>query len=85
MTPARNLLSTSFAIFTFCQIGTISSKRKLDKYYRELYAEYKDEVLLPQYRGLKLYNGKTLNQLDDPKHSNGNFEDLKELLNKNKR
>jgi len=32
----------------------------MEKFYRELYGQYKDEVLDPKYRGLKLYDGKRL-------------------------
>ena len=46
----------------------------------ELYPKYKDEVLLPRYRGLKLTQGKKIYQVDDKEFTSSNFDDLKELI-----
>ena len=52
--------------------------------YRELYENYRYEVLSPKYRGLKLKTGKKVYQIDDKEFTSSNFDDLKELIFKQK-
>ena len=52
--------------------------------YNNLYSKYKDEVLSPKYRGLKLTNGKKVYQIDEREFTSSNFDDLKELIFKQK-
>ena len=52
--------------------------------YRELYENYRYEVLSPKYRGLKLKTGKKVYQIDDREFTSSNFDDLKELIFKQK-
>ena len=52
--------------------------------YRSLYDKYRDEVLSPRYRGLKLKTGKKVYQIDEREFTSSNFDDLKELVFKQK-
>ena len=40
------------------KLGLYSSNKEIDQYNKELYDKYKDEVIHPKYRGLKLYKKK---------------------------
>jgi len=71
-------------LYSVCELGTLSSRMNMDKFYRELYTQYRDEVLLPQYRGLKLHGGKTPSYIDNKEHTSSNLDDLKALINKNR-
>ncbi len=78
------MIFASVGLYSICELGTLSTKMNMDKFYRELYTQYKDEVLLPQYRGLKLHGGKTPNQIDNKELTSSNLDDLKALINKNR-
>ena len=52
------MVVASLAVGGLVNLGLSSSNRDINNYYRLLYEQYRDEVLRPQYRGLKLYNGK---------------------------
>ena len=62
----------------------MSSNADMDKLYRKLYTKYRYEVLSPKYRGLKLKTGKKVYQIDEREFPSGNFDDLKELVFKQK-
>ena len=55
-------MRSTFGSFAFIaalsQIGLISSNGDMRVLYRSLYEKYRDEVLSPRYRGLKLKTGK---------------------------
>lgn len=38
--------------------GLYSSNQEMQMYYKELFIKFKDEVVNPKYRGLKLYKNK---------------------------
>ena len=52
----------------------------MKQYYMHLYAEYKDDVLSPEHRGKKLYDGKKSYQIDNKEFTSSNFDDLKRIL-----
>ena len=60
LSPFTSMFCSGTSLFVLCSVGTFSSKNAMEKFYRELYGQYKDEVLDPKYRGLKLYDGKRL-------------------------
>jgi len=64
----------------FVKLGLYSSNRDMRVYYRELYDKYKDEVLNPKYRGLKLHKNKKIYQIDNKEFTSSNFDDLKALV-----
>jgi hypothetical protein len=82
--PLKSMIFASVGLYSICELGTLSTKMNMDKFYRELYTQYKDEVLLPQYRGLKLHGGKTPSQIDNKELTSSNLDDLKVLINKNR-
>ena len=49
----------------------------MTKYFGELYDKYKNDVLKPEYRGLKLHHGKRAGQVDNKEFTTSNFDDLK--------
>ena len=56
----KNLLASSFFIVLLGSLGTYSSEKEMKEVYTGFYNKYRDEVLLPKYRGLKLHNGKKI-------------------------
>ena len=62
-------------------MGLYSSNRDTRNLNRDLYNKYKDEVVNPKYRGLKLYNNKKVYQIDNKEYTSSNFDDLKMLIN----
>ena len=52
------LIISGVAILGLMKVGLYSSNSEMSTYYKELYDKYKDEVVNPKYRGLKLYNNK---------------------------
>ena len=77
------LRSSAFAtvgIVGLSKLGLMSSNSEMDKIYRELYTKYRYEVLSPKYRGLKLKTGKKVYQVDEREFPSGNFDDLKEMI-----
>jgi len=54
----KNFIASSSTIAALVQIGLFSSNREMKAYYVDLYDRYKDEVLSPEHRGKKLFNGK---------------------------
>ena len=76
----RSSAFASVGIVGLSQIGLLSSNSDMDKLYRELYTKYRYEVLSPKYRGLKLKTGKKVYQVDEREFPSGNFDDLKELV-----
>lgn len=45
--PVKAMVFTGLGLYSMTWMGTLSSKAQMDKYYRELYDKYRDEVLLP--------------------------------------
>ena len=62
------------------KVGLYSSERDMKSNYKQLYEQYRDEVLSPKYRGLKLYGGKKAYQIDEKEFTTSNFDDLKRIL-----
>ena len=54
----KNFLASTGMIGLLVKIGLSSSEGDMKTCYQGLYEQYRDEVLLPKYRGLKLYGGK---------------------------
>ena len=52
----------------------------MKKLYGDLYSKYQFEVLSPKYRGLKLKTGKKVYQIDEHEFTTSNFDDLKDLI-----
>ncbi len=73
---------TTLSIVGLVKVGLYSSNRDIDSYYSELYLKYREEVTRPEFRGLKLYNGRKAYQVDNREFTTSNFDDLKELLKK---
>lgn len=73
-------ISATAFIIGLSQLGLVSSNSEMGTMYDELYAKYQYEVLSPKYRGLKLKPGKKVDQIDDREFTSGNFDDLKELI-----
>ena len=62
------------------KIGLYSSNKDINANNRELFDKYKDHVMRRDFRGLKLYNGKKVYQLDNREFTTSNFDDLKQLV-----
>ena len=58
----------------------MSSNSEMNVLYRDLYEKYRDEVLSPRYRGLKLKTGSKAYQIEEKQFTSSNFDDLKELI-----
>ena len=56
MVPAVGMACLGIA--GMVKLGLYSSNSDIDAYYRKLFDQFKDEVTRPEYRGLKLFNGK---------------------------
>ena len=80
----RSTISSFAFLGGLSQIGLFSSNRDMKQLYKSLYEKYKDEVLSPKYRGLKLTSGKKVYQIDEREFTSSNFDDLKELVFKQK-
>ena len=52
------MIFSVIATFSLAKIGLYSSNNDINNFNRYLYDKYRDEVTKPQYRGLKLSNGK---------------------------
>ena len=77
----KNFLFSTSLVIGLVQFGLFSSNAAMKEYYdKHLYPKYKDEVLLPKYRGLKLTKGKKAYQIDDKTFTSSNFDDLKDLI-----
>lgn len=76
----KNFFASTGMIGILVKIGLSSSERDMKSKYKELYEQYRDEVLSPKYRGLKLYGGKKAYQIDDKEFTTSNFDDLKRIL-----
>ena len=68
------------SIVALTKIGLYSSNKDINAHNRELFDKYHDHVLRRDLRGLKLYNGKKVYQLDNREFTTSNFDDLKQLL-----
>ena len=68
------------SIVALTKIGLYSSNKDINAHNRELFDKYRDHVLRRDLRGLKLYNGKKVYQLDNREFTTSNFDDLKQLL-----
>jgi len=79
-----NLAFSGFTLYAMTRLGLYSSEREMKELNSRLYDEYKDEVLNPRYRGLKLTAGKKMYQVDNREFTTSNFDDLKELIKKNR-
>ena len=71
-----------FSIVGLVKLGLSSSNGDIDACNRELYETYRDEVTKPEYRGLKLFNGRKAYQVDNREFTTSNFDNLKELVMK---
>ena len=77
----KNFIFSTGLILGLTNFGLFSSNKAMKEYYdAHLYPKYKDEVLLPKYRGLKLTKGKKAYQIDDKGLTSSNFDDLKEMI-----
>jgi hypothetical protein len=47
LSPLKSMVIASVSLYSVCELGTLSTKMTMDKFYRELYSQYRDEVLLP--------------------------------------
>ena len=74
---SQTLLFSIFAIGALTKVGLYSSNKDINQCNRNLFDKYKDEVTRPELRGLKLYNGKKIYQLDNKEFTTSNFDDLK--------
>jgi len=72
-------------VFGLFRLGMISSNREIRSLHQELFNKYRDEVTKPQYRGLKLYNARRIYQIDNREFTTSNFDDLKQLVMKQKK
>lgn len=77
---APTLLLSTMAVVGLGKLGVYSSDKEINRLNKGLYDKYKDEVVLPKYRGLKLYSGKKAYQIDNKEFTSSNFDDLKELV-----
>jgi hypothetical protein len=68
------------AIAGITKMGLYSSNKDINANNRELFDKYKDHVMRRDFRGLKLYNGKKVYQLDNREFTTSNFDDLKQLV-----
>jgi hypothetical protein len=53
-----SIILSGLGIGALIKLGLYSSNKDMSVYYHEIYEKYKDEVINPKYRGLKLYNSK---------------------------
>lgn len=79
---SQTLIFSLCAVAALTKIGLYSSNKDIYMCNRELFDKYKDDVMRPEYRGLKLYNGKKVYQLDNKEFTTSNFDDLKDLVMK---
>lgn len=73
-------MASTATVAVLVQIGLYSSNRDMRDFYTELYTNYKDEVLSPEHRGKKLFDGKKSYQVDNSEFTSSNFDDLKRIL-----
>ena len=76
------LIFSVIATFSLAKLGLYSSNKEINNFNKYLYDKYKDEVVRPEYRGLKLHNGKKVYQIDNKEFTTSNFDDLKELVSR---
>jgi hypothetical protein len=76
----KNFFASSFVCYGLAQWGQRTCNKHMKKLYTELYDEYKDEVLSPEHRGKKLFDGKKSYQIDQPEFTSSNFDDLKRMI-----
>jgi len=76
------MIFSVIATFSLAKLGLYSSNKEINNFNRYLYDKYKDEVTKPQYRGLKLSNGKKVYQIDNKEFTTSNFDELKALVSK---
>lgn len=77
---APSLLISGISIGVLIKAGLYSSNKEMGSYYSELFDKYKDEVVNPKLRGLKLYGSKKAYQVDNKEFTTSNFDDLKQLV-----
>ena len=53
-----SVIGSVIVCYGLIDVGLYSSNRDIDKYYKERYEQYKDDVTNPKFRGLKLINKK---------------------------
>ena len=73
-------ISSTLFVASLSQLGLISSNGDMCKLYGDLYSKYQYECLSPKYRGLKLKTGKKVYQIDEREFTSSNFDDLKEMI-----
>ena len=67
-------------VYGLAKLGLTSSTREINVLNRRLFNEYKDDVVRPELRGLKLHRGKKAYQIDNKEFTTSNFDDLKDLV-----
>ncbi|CDW76649.1 UNKNOWN [Stylonychia lemnae] len=75
-----NMIICSGICLGFTKLGLYSSNKDMSIYYKELFDKYKDEVLDPQFRGLKLHKQKKIYQIDQKEFTSSKFDDLKAMV-----
>eukprot|EP00347_Sterkiella_histriomuscorum_P000183 403376861 len=76
-----NIIISGMISNGYIRLGLYSSNNDIKQLNQRLYNEYKDEVVNPKYRGLKLYKNKKVYQIDNREFTSSNFDDLKQLVN----
>ena len=79
-----NIVLSGALIGGVLKLGMTSSNNKMERTFRELFAKYKDEVVNPKYRGMKLYDNKKAYQIDNNEFTSSNYDDLKKLVLSNR-
>ena len=77
-----NMLLTGGLTFSLFNLFYYGLRKEKGLKLNEMYKKYQEEVQDPKYRGLKLYGGRSVNQVREREYTSSNLDHLKMLLSK---